>query len=224
MNSKKRANIIVSLNEMRIRLVYFYKKNGLMKTIIRIPRVLQRRLIHHKYVIFCVDLYTLNCDNASTPEWFEIECKQTRADLKENEIKELYSAHDARIVERQLNERFSEGAWLWMVKFNQLPAGFVWTMKAQTIKQYFIPLGDGDISLVDNVIFAHCRSRGINPVLIDNVLFNLKKKGFARAYIETHWSNTAEIRSLEKTNFKRIAIARIYQILGKTAVLWYRHK
>jgi len=211
------------LSNLRIRITKYYKKHGLKKAILYFFLKLSRIGCNNKYVIFGVNLRSFFYDTAINPKWFEINCKRSMLELKDDEIKQIYNARDSRMVDLQFKERFSKGAWLWLVKYNKVTAGFVWTLREQPIEPYFMPLRNDDIHLFDNEIFSQFRGQGVNSVLIDNVLLSLKNQGMARAYIETRWWNTQEISSLAKTGFKRIGVARKYRILGKTTILWYDH-
>ena len=107
-----------------------------------------------------------------------------------------------------LDERFSKGATLWCIIYNNLLSGFVWSIPQFPLEKYFLPLTEKDIHLFDNEIFEDYRGKGINKFLIHHVLYELKNMGYQRAYIETAVWNTPEMRSLAKTPFKRLAIVK----------------
>jgi ribosomal protein S18 acetylase RimI-like enzyme len=143
-----------------------------------------------------------------------------REDTSERNIFEVfYKYQDENIVKEKIISRFKRGAELWTIQVSKQIAGFVWSIRGTTIKPYFFPLGPNDVHLFDNEIFPPFRGKGLNSILIDSVLLELKKKGILRAFIETRNWNIAEINSLSKTKLKIFGQVVTLNI-GKKVIIW----
>ena len=151
-----------------------------------------------------------------------IECNKIETDISEEDKKIMELFLYKEIFQDQLKVRFSKGAFIWLVKQDSSLAGFVWSIVQTTVEPYFFPLTKKDVHIFDNVIFPEYRGRGINTILINHVLFELKRMGFVRAFIETHTWNTSEIKSLIKTHFYRLAEARKFHFWGWCLSTWSR--
>jgi hypothetical protein len=149
-----------------------------------------------------------------------IEAKFKESDLSFQERKELDRLRHPAINKSQLTERFSAGAKLWIAKLDGAIVGFVWTMKGSTLRPYFFPMLEEDAHLFDNEIGTFHRGRGINPVFINHVLYELKNQGICRVFMETKVWNWSEIRSLQKTRLKRFCVATKYNLGRRSWTLW----
>lgn len=204
-----------------IRFARYYKSKGPAETFRHSREVLKRSLFDTKYVLFSTDLGTIDPGSVGQTRRIDVVCRKTLGDFTERELQEIYRVRDQRIATRHFEERYAAGAWLWLARYDDAPAGFVWTMVGHSIEHYFMPLGARDVHFFDNEIFARYRGRGINPELINHVLSALKSWGLGRAFIETRGWNKSELKSLARTHFRQIAVARKYHLLGRNLTLWY---
>jgi GNAT superfamily N-acetyltransferase len=149
-----------------------------------------------------------------------IEPKRNRNEISATDLNCLFNQKGKFMIERHFRERFPKGAILWLLRVNQSVAGYRWTMRGNSIKPHFYPLTAKDAHFFDVEIFPEYRGRGLNSFFINYVLARMKNEGVERAFIEMREWNKSNRRSIRKTSFKNIGIARKYVLFGKKIVIW----
>jgi len=203
-----------------IRLKHYYRQEGLFSTIYRIFQKIKEFFFQKPEILFFVDLAKLENEECAISHNFRIEYLKSEDEILREDLIVIFENIDEEIMRYFMEERFSQGALLWLVKVNGTPVGYVWSIERKTIRPHYFPLTANDVHLFDNLIFEKYRGQSINSVLIKYVLNELKRNGMVRAFIETKITNTSEIRSLAKTGFKKFALARIYQTKKNSIVFW----
>ncbi|NIQ15925.1 MAG: GNAT family N-acetyltransferase, partial [Candidatus Dadabacteria bacterium] len=188
-----------------IRIKRFYDENGLLKTVRQFFSVAIRDIFKNRFIIFYAEL-TQMTDDFILPDENTVVCRSKEEELSEQEMNSLYFHRGREIISYQLGKRFKEGAIIWFIKMNETPLGFIWSIRQKTIQPYFFPMCKNDVHLFDNEIFKEYRGKGINRLLIGSTLFELKRRGMVRAFIETGIWNKPEIRSLAKTEFNKLGM------------------
>jgi GNAT superfamily N-acetyltransferase len=214
----------MSTHLLFMRFIRYYKRNGIIGTAHRFLQKIGRLFFPKSDVLFFVDLPGLQNEQFVLPDEFSIDCIKSQAEISKQDLDVLFENIGEKIFIHQIEERFDEGALLWLVKVNGILAGHIWSIQAKTIQPHFLPLTDKDVHLFDDFIFEEFRGRGVNPVLIDYMLGQLKKENMTRTFIETNLTNESEIRSLAKTSFKRFGLARKYHAFGRCFVVWSKLK
>lgn len=206
------------------RLRCYFRENGLVRTIGRSFELLWQSTFRKRRFLYYVDLPKLPDEQFKLREDLTVECKKGEDEISEEELNTLIFYRRERIIKRQLKDRFSKGASLWLIKLNAQVVGIVWSVREATIEPYYFPLTSSDVHLFDNEVFHDYCGRGINSQLINYVLFALKKQGMVRAYIETAVRNVREIRSLAKTYFRNYGSAIGLHIFGHNISFWSKTK
>jgi ribosomal protein S18 acetylase RimI-like enzyme len=124
------------------------------------------------------------------------------------------------LTRRNIEERFREGASLWLIRSEEHLAGYGWSLTGRTIAPHYHPLSANDVHLFDFLVFPEYRGRNINPSLVEYMLKRLAAEGCTRAYIEVREWNHAQLKSLGKTRFQRLGFARKVSLGGRTFVEW----
>ena len=93
-------------------------------------------------------------------------------------------------------------------------------MNGGTVNPHFYPLIKKDVHLFDGEIFPEFRGRRLNPLFVDYMLSMFKNKGMERAFIEMREWNEANRRSIGKTSFHNIGVARKINVFGRNVVIW----
>ena len=208
------------LDHYLIRAKRYYQKRGLIETLRHAILVVIRNCFQKEFILFTAELPQLGGREIVVPEGIVIVCRKKESEISEPEYEALLANGGKSIVAKQIKERFSKGAQIWLMKQEGYLVGFVWSIGEKPVKPYFFPLTASDVHLFDNEIFSDYRGKGSNPILIDYVLRELQKKGFLRAYIETAAWNKTEVQSLTKTAFQRLAVARRFSFFGKQIAVW----
>jgi len=203
-----------------IRFKHYYRRKGLINTIHRIFQKIKDLPFRKPEILFFVDLAKLENKERTIPNNFRIECLKSEDEIFRDDLIVIFENIGEEIMRYFMEERFSQGALLWVVKVDGTPAGYIWSIERRTIRPHYFPLTADDVHLFDNLIFEKFRGRSINSVLINYVLTELKRDGLVRAFIETNITNTPEIRSLEKTNFKEFGLARKCHVGERNFVIW----
>jgi ribosomal protein S18 acetylase RimI-like enzyme len=146
----------------------------------------------------------------------------SQEELAGADLVKIVNFWNPKLAERNLKERFAIGATLWLVRDQDELAGYGWTLTGKTVRPYFVPLGPNDIHLFDFLVFPEFRGRRLNPALVGFILDTLGREGRSRAYIEVAEWNDKELRSLEKTSFHHLGMARRSIFLRRTIVDWRR--
>ena len=137
----------------------------------------------------------------------------------------MTSVWNPKLVQQNMKERFDLGASLWLIKSEGKLAGYGWTLSGSTVEPHYFPLGQDDIHLFDFHVFPQYRGRGINPLLVAHILSSLATEGMGRAFIETAEWNQSQLSSLlRKTPFRRLGVAKKWNIFDHIIVSWARTK
>jgi GNAT superfamily N-acetyltransferase len=201
------------------RAVVYFRKNGLPGTLAKVRSNLQRSIFHGQMWVFSADLKGLE-DKAYNSL---IERKQAINELACADVSRIINSWDLGIGMPKLQERFSKGCSLWLARINGEIAGFVWSVPHKPVAPYFFPLMAQDVHLFDGVVLSEYRGRRILPAILNHILYELQKEGYERAFTETYSWNASPRKSLAKTPFRLIGVARKQKIFGRILVTWYEN-
>jgi ribosomal protein S18 acetylase RimI-like enzyme len=202
------------------RFIRYYRRKGIVNTICHAFQKIRELLFRKPDILFFVDLPRLKNEEYIISDNVGVECVRSEAEISKQDLNMLFEHISEKIFAYYMEERFSKGALLWLVKVDGMLAGYIWSIAQRTIKPYYFPMTEKDVHLFDNFIFEELRGRGINQALVNYVLAKLRKKGLARAFIETNVANTPEIRALAKTGFVKFGLGRKYHIHGYCVAIW----
>jgi len=156
------------------------------------------------------------------PDQLKAERKQSQNEIGKQDLQRIVSFWNPRLAHQSLEERFREGATLWLIRSEGQLAGYGWTLTGHTMRPHYVPLGVNDVHLFDFLVFPEFRGRRINPSLVTHILGQLSREGKTRAYIEVAEWNRTQLTSLNKTGLHFFGVARKMSILGRTFVEWKR--
>jgi hypothetical protein len=203
------------------RTLFYIKSEGMTATIRRALVLLRRTWVDNKLCVYSVDLPEATCDGPKISPQIEAERKTDVAQISVGDMSRLLGNFGRDARKKQIEDRLRKGSTLWLAKCDGIIAGFGWSIQAKTIEPYLFPLAANDVHLFDYFVFPEFRGRGINVSLVKLILASLKKESVKRAFIETHVWNSAERRSLQKTEFRQIGLCRKLIIFKKPIVIWY---
>lgn len=170
--------------------------------------------------IYFADLPLLEFPRAQLQEACYVVERRDEGSMLPSELEALNSYIGSQLIFFQLKERFSKGASLWLLKTKDDCIGMVWTIVGATIEPYYYFIGRRDVHFFNNEVFMPYRGKGFNPGLIEHILFSLKERGALRAYLETNQRNIKEQRSLQKTSFQKMGLAKKKNYMGKHHTIW----
>ena len=194
--------------------------HGLGATIRRARLALKRALFANRMVVFYCDLSAQTSPAVTIPASFRVERLLNAAELSQQDWEAVISLWNPKLARRNINERFTKGATLWLIKSGNRLAGYGWTLQGRTIEPYYFPLGPDDAHLFDFHVFPEYRGQGINPLLVGYILHALATDWGGRAFIEAAEWNEAQLCSLRKTAFRRLGWARSVTIFGHKFTSW----
>ena len=198
----------MSLGAWKKKLARYIRTYGLGKSVQRIMEISWLKLFDKPDVIYYADLSSFQMPISNLPKHVTIVERQSSEAMTEEEKAELDTQIGHQLIAPQLKERFDQGASVWFIQVNEKTAGMVWTLVGQTIEPFYYFMTSGDVHFFNNVVFPGYRGKGLNPYLINSVLQEMKEKKLIRAYIETNLRNVREQRSLMKTGFIPLGIAK----------------
>jgi RimJ/RimL family protein N-acetyltransferase len=119
-----------------------------------------------------------------------------------------------------IEERFSAGATLWLIRKKGHLAGYQWTIPKDPINPTYVPHTETDVHNIAGEVFKPFRDDGVYQESIKKMLFSLKAKGYKRFFSEAYLWNKKAIRAQSKTGLRRIGTARRFDLFGRNVVVW----
>ena len=202
----------------------YYRRHGFAATIRRAGVAVKRSLFSSRSVLFYCDLARLTAPPRDLPTFLKVEQKKGSAELSPEDLQEMTSVWNPKLVEQNMKDRFDLGASLWMIKSHDKLAGYGWTLQGRTVEPHYFSLGRDDFHLFDFHVFPQYRGRSMNPLLVTRILESLATEGAGRALIEAAEWNHAQLSSLAKTPFRCLGRARKLTIFSRTVVCWARNE
>jgi ribosomal protein S18 acetylase RimI-like enzyme len=202
------------------RLTSYYSRHGIGATIRRARLTAKRALFSSNMVLFYCDLAKQTIASANIPTSLKVERLKSYAQLSTQDLQDMTSFWNPKQANRNIRERFEQGASLWLIRSGGKLAGYGWTVQGRTIESHYFPLAQNDVHLFDFHVFPQFRGQGMNPLLVTHILRSLAGECTGRAFIEAAEWNEAQLSSLGKTPFRRLGAARKSTILHRTIVCW----
>jgi ribosomal protein S18 acetylase RimI-like enzyme len=154
------------------------------------------------------------------PAEFTVDRKNAQDEMNQADLGRILNFWNPEIARRSMSERFEAGASLWLIRHEGQLAGYGWTLTGGTMRGYFVPLGTEDVHLFDFLVFPEFRGRRVNPTLVRCILEALGHEAKSRAYIEVAEWNEPELKSLRRTSFQLLGMARKANFSSRTIVEW----
>lgn len=205
------------------RLYNYYRHQGLRMTFRRAWLWLARSASLPRMILFQCDLTKASFvyQSVTAAGNLRIERKSGEQDLADADTNKILNFWNPTIARRNMAKRFQNGATLWLIRCNELLAGFGWTLIGRTMESHYFPIGANDAHLFDFLVFPEFRGRNLNPLLVQAILKQLADEERSRAFIEAAEWNAAQLRSLSKTDFRLMGMARKVTLFGRTVVQWH---
>jgi ribosomal protein S18 acetylase RimI-like enzyme len=201
-----------------LRVLGYYNRHGFRRTLGQTAAVVRRGILQNRKVLYCCDLRALS--PMSLADGLTVERREKLENIGEDEWNQIATVIDLERARRTCRNHFAAGALMWLIRANGSVAAYGWTLTGGTLEPYFYPLGERDVHLFDFLTFPEYRGRHINSSLVNFILSRLAAEGKVRAYLETWEWNDSMLRSLRRTSFKQMALARKTTLLGHTFVEW----
>jgi hypothetical protein len=202
------------------RLVRYYQRKGFIGTVKRLKNAMTQILFPGWDIILCCESINLEEEKFPLPQPITINKIEKKEDINDEDLKNFARHIGDRVIQYDMLERFPKGAILWLVKYDDQLAGFLWTIKGKTIEPFYFPLMHNDAYLFDGGIFEEFRGMNIYPLFLTQLLYNLKIDGAIRSYFVAHEWNKSVLRAFSKTPSKIIGAAKISYRFDKIIVLW----
>lgn len=210
----------MGISTLLSRLAEYHNRHGFRATAHRANVALIRALFSHRQILFYCDLNLHSLPQEPLQSSLRVDQKKSYAELSAEVVHEMLNFWNPTLAQRNMKERFSRGASLWLIHFEGRLAGYGWTLRGGTIEPYYLPLGSGDVHLFDFLVFPEYRGKGLNPSLLIQILRNLGADSAGRAFIEAAEWNRPQLSSLRKTPFRRLGSGTKLTVLGRTFVRW----
>jgi len=197
-----------------------YRVYGLWGAIANTKTYLHRNLLHKSTFLYVADLEKLSNEDFILPEEYSIVAYHSRSDIPAKDQERYFGHAGKENGENEISDRFSKNAILWMLRVNEAPAGFIWSVRGKMVDPYFVPLAPNDSVLFDAVTFPEFRGKRIYSLLTNGVILRLRNDGCTRAFGHAEEWNLPSINGLRKTYLKAIGKARKFNLFGRTLVVW----
>lgn len=196
------------------------RNQGVLSTLRRASQAVSREYIHARFIVYRVNLIEEKIHKPQNPNNFSITRHRVKAEIAPEDLDALYSKRNRREFESQMDRRFGRRAVLWLVRHEGKTAFFMWTILEKHVAPYFLPLGPKDCLVFDVETFPEFRGMGLLPFALNTALSELTREEIQNVYIDTAVWNEPCVRSLRKTPFRQIGVARKHALFGKNIVLW----
>jgi ribosomal protein S18 acetylase RimI-like enzyme len=210
----------MSISSSVSRFTDYFRRNGLWATLRRLRVATRRSLFSSRSVLFYCDLSTLKPVTSDLPSSLKVERYASQSGLSHADQQEIINVWNPEQARRNLKERFGLGASIWLIKSEDHLAGYGWTLQGRTVEPHYFPLAPDDVHLFDFHVFPQYRGRGVNPLLVSQILHKLSIECRGRAFIEAAEWNQAQLASLRRTPFHRLGLGRRLAIFGRATVCW----
>jgi ribosomal protein S18 acetylase RimI-like enzyme len=203
------------------RFLDYYRQHGAAATCCRIGLALKRGVFTGRSLLFYCDLSTQPKSGAALPSFLSVERKQGISEIAPADLEQMATFWNPKLAYRNMRERFTQGASLWLIKREAQLAGFGWTLQGRTIEPHYFPLGPNDVQFLDFHVFPKYRGRAIDGLLITYIIQMLAADGLARAFGEAAEWNKASISSFGMSPFRVLGCAKKTTVFGCTIVRWF---
>lgn len=202
------------------RLAAYYNRHGVRATIRRTALAMRRELFSNRMVVFYCDLANHAPPPADLPSSLDIEHLKSYPELSSQDLHQIIHVWSPKLAHRDVRQRFSGGASLWLIRSGGSLAGYAWTLQGRTMVPYYLPLAEDDVHLFDFHVFPKYRGRAIIHFLVVYILWRLSVDGAARVYGEVAEWNDASLSSYTTMPFRRLGRVRRLTLLRRTIVCW----
>ena len=202
------------------RVAEYCRRHGFAATLSRAGIAAKRSLFASRMIVFYCSLDDRRLSQANPSQAGKVRRLTSLAELAPEYFQQITEFWNRKLASKNISERFSKGASLWLVECEGRLAGYGWTLQGSTIEPYYFPLANGDVHFFDFHVFPQYRGRGLNPFLVCHILSELASPNGGRAFIEAAEWNTAQLASLQKTPFHRFGLVRSLKLFGHACVWW----
>lgn len=205
-----------------VRILFWYlRKHGLLgATRIAISKFW--RIFSSKEAVFVYDLQECQFDSWEGPTNLRIKRYGAIDDIPEDEMAQLVQLKGKDLLMRFLCKFFERGAKLWIAKLESEVVGLQWTTVAGFNGFYSMPILQNETIVCAVEVFPAFRGRGIWPAMMSSVNSYYKKQGIARSYVKIKLWNKPSLKSIAKTNARRIGTVRTLRVWNKYVSVWDR--
>lgn len=214
----------MSLPTSLSRFTAYYRRHGMRATVGRLGLAVKRTAFSSRMVIFYCDLREQDLPKTELPPSLRIERHRSQTDLRSEDLELIISLWNPRLAQRNMKERFTLGASLWLIRFKDQLAGYGWTLKGHTVEPHYFPMAEHDVQFFDFHVFPKYRGRGMDWCLMTCILERLASEGGARAYGEAAEWNKPSLSSFAMTPFRRLGSGRKLTIFGYTITCWTKER
>lgn len=200
----------------------YVRNHGVRAAFARGSQQLYRMVWQNRLIVYAAPLRPDEAPPPRMPEGLHVVQVFHEADLSEADKQTIITRWVPAEKDRQIRERFAQGAVLWLMKDGGRVAGFGWSIHGITLAPGTFPLEPDDVRLFDFETLPEWRGRAITPVLVANIMHWSAQQGARRALSEVHEWNDPSNRGMLKTPFRPIGTVRQTEIMGREFV-WARH-
>jgi ribosomal protein S18 acetylase RimI-like enzyme len=202
------------------RFASYYAHHGLRATAQRTILALRRALLFNRQIVFYCDLATLSSPQEALPSFLTVERKRSFDELSTQDLHDMIAFWNPKLARRRMDERFTKGASVWLIKSGERLAGYGWTLRGDAIAGYYFPMAENDVQFFDFHVFPKFRGRAIDWFLMTYILHAVAADAGGRAFAEASEWNRASLSSLAMTPFHRLGYVREITCFGHTIVNW----
>ncbi len=206
------------------KIVWYCKTYGVTQLVAQGATRLRHSLLPYPTLLFVADCPQPGKTITSFPENVSVTHYKRIQDIPADDFAEFASRKGGGdILTNLLKKHLTDDAQLWLIKKDEVLAGYHFTMmgeKGPSPTFPFFPRTGREPVLFAGEVFPGFRGRSIGPTLIKHTLSQLGRDGATHAYCGTFTWNTPSIRCLQKTDFYLLGRARHFKLFGRHVVVW----
>jgi len=172
----------MSFSNSIFRFASYLRRHGFWATMRRACLSIRRSVFSGRMVLFYCDFSALGFSSPDLPSSFRVERKRSKAEVDPQDLQRMTSFWNPKLAERNVEERMGLGASLWLIKSEGRLAGYGWTLQGGTVESHYFSLGAHDVHFFDFHVFPEFRGKGLNPLLVNQILHSLAAEHRGRVY------------------------------------------
>lgn len=106
-----------------------------------------------------------------------------------------------------IREQMAMSSTLWIMFHDNEVVGYSFSRRGQNIGKWYVKIDKNDVVISGTSVFPRWRGKNVNPALMAKILKSVQSTK-NKVYLDIAEYNQSALRSINKTNFKKIAAKR----------------
>ena len=198
---------------------WYYNKHGFVRLLhLSFKKIWM--IINKREVLFCLDLTNETIYFHEAESNYSIQQYDDQTQIAPDDIENLINIKSKEVLFSFLGSFFSRDATLWLAKKNDIVVGLLWTLTGGFNGFYSIPIKNNEMIVLAVEVFPGHRGHNIWPKLLNLVSSRAAEIGISRIYLKVNILNHSMLKSMTKTQCKRMGTVRTFELFNRYITFW----